>query len=359
MQSDSRRAGRCGRRSSPIRCLCRGAAEPRSDGRQPRRQHLRLRLMTRGVRSACPSTFMLSGTRTSRSDMRNRLSIMHRLHRPCGCAARSRCRMSASSDSSRTSIRIGSRLSLIRIAASCLDQLALLHAIRNLGHDRDPGAAALDHARHRPARARRGTSRDPWHVGSVRISSRRIDDQPAGRQIRPLHELPAWRRYPLRRARRSGGSRHRCISATLCGGMLVAIPTAIPARAIGQQIGEQAGKNFRLFLLAIIGRACNRTHAVIEPSPSGPQSRPASAAPRYNDRPPALSPSIFPKLPCPSTSGYRSAKSLGEADHCVVNRLITVRMIFSDRTSPTTRAHFLYPCAGSSFSSRIAQRRRL
>ena len=44
------------------------------------------------------------------------------------------------------------------------------------------------------------------------------------------------------------------ISVRLCGGMLVAMPTAMPARAVDQQVGNARGQDFGLdFAFVVIG----------------------------------------------------------------------------------------------------------
>ena len=44
-------------------------------------------------------------------------------------------------------------------------------------------------------------------------------------------------------------------SPTLCGGMLVAMPTAMPAAPLASRFGKARRQHHRLFLLAVIGRA--------------------------------------------------------------------------------------------------------
>ena len=89
-------------------------------------------------------------------------------------------------------------------------------------------------------------------------------------------------------------------SRRLCGGTLVAMPTAMPADAVDQEIRKRRGKNRRLFgRLVVVRREIDGLFVEIRHHVVGERLQP-----RFRYRMAAGgSPSIDPKLPCPSTSG--------------------------------------------------------
>ena len=193
------------------------------------------------------STFMLSGMRLSSSVSLNSDSISS-----SGSTVRERgssTRRMSSADSSRTSASSGSFFSFSSSAIFSISR-RLLHLPGNLGDDDRIGAAAGVLLR-ASARAR-GTSR--------------------GRSRRPRRSPPADRR----RCRRSGspapartsaacgcarsGVSIRCSaashsSAALCGGIEVAMPTAMPCAPLASRLGKAAGSTTGSSSLAVVGRA--------------------------------------------------------------------------------------------------------
>ena len=128
------------------------------------------------------------------------------------------------------------QLLLLQQLGDLLDQARLRHRIGDLGDDDLPVAAAeilLGPARAHAERAAAGA------VG-LGHGGRRVDDDAAGRQIRPRHEL-----HQLL----GGGARAcaiRCSaasqsSAALCGGIEVAMPTAMPCEPLASRFGKAAG----------------------------------------------------------------------------------------------------------------------
>ena len=127
------------------------------------------------------STFMLTEMRVSSSVSLNSDSIS-----VAGSTARllgSSTMRTSSVDSSRTSASSGS-FALVEEIGDLLDQPRLLHAVGDLGDDRDPAAAARILLR--PARAQpEGAA-----AGAVGLDDRGpvVDDDAAGREVRARHE---------------------------------------------------------------------------------------------------------------------------------------------------------------------------
>ena len=95
-------------------------------------------------------------------------------------------------------------------------------------------------------------------------------------------------------------------SERLCGGILVAIPTAMPSEPLTSRFGYRAGSTNGSFLLS--------SKFGTKSTVSELMSRSISVAMRVMRASVYLiaaagSPSTEPKLPCPSTSGWRMEKS--------------------------------------------------
>ena len=95
-------------------------------------------------------------------------------------------------------------------------------------------------------------------------------------------------------------------SARLCGGTLVLIPTAMPELPFTSRFGKRAGRTVgsfsrssKLFSQATVSLSISASSSVAAAERRASVYRYAAAE----------SPSIEPKLPCPSTSGQRSEKS--------------------------------------------------
>ena len=131
-----------------------------------------------------------------------------------------------------------------------LDQARLLNEPGNLRDDdligAAPGVLLLPSRAHAERAAAGGIG-----LGDHR---RRVDDDAAGREIRPLdvfqQRLGARVRIVDQEQRGVAELVRRCAA-----GSLVAMPTAMPCRAVGEQIGERARQHDRLGLAAVVGRA--------------------------------------------------------------------------------------------------------
>ena len=142
--------------------------------------------------------------------------------------------------SSRTSPSSGSLL-LLQQLGDLLDQLGLLHLVGNLGDDDLPGAvlALLDRPSARARGSRRGRSRR--RRGSPRASS--TSTPPVGKsgpgmcRSRSAVVACGWRIRWIAAAQ---------TSPALCGGIEVAMPTAMPAAPLASRLGNAAGQHDRL-----------------------------------------------------------------------------------------------------------------
>ena len=115
-----------------------------------------------------------------------------------------------------------------------LDDAALVDLVRDLGDDDLVLAALLDDLG-------LAANRDRAAAGLVGFANRLVaQDRAAGREIRALDdvaEIVVARRRDRRSARRS----HRQISPRLCGGMFVAMPTAMPLEPLTSSCGSRPG----------------------------------------------------------------------------------------------------------------------
>ena len=89
-------------------------------------------------------------------------------------------------------------------------------------------------------------------------------------------------------------------SPRLCGGMLVAMPTAMPAEPLTSRFGNARRHDRRLVFLLVVVRL-EVDGFLVDVGQQLVRER-ATCALRCNAWPPAESPSTEPKLPCPSTS---------------------------------------------------------
>ena len=118
-------------------------------------------------------------------------------------------------------------------------------------------------------------------------------------------------------------------SRRLCGGMLVAMPTAMPVDPLTSRFGKRRRQDRRL------GRWSRRSWARSRRCPCrGPSSiAAATASSRASVYRMAAggSPSTEPKLPWPSTSGVAHVELLRHADQRVVDRRVAVRVVVAHR----------------------------
>ena len=133
-------------------------------------------------------------------------------------------------------------------------------------------------------------------------------------------------------------TRPSIISTRLWGGILVAIPTAIPSEPLTRSVGTVVGKTAGSFRVS----SKFGSHSTVSFSRSFSIS-PESLVMRDSVYliAAALSPSIDPKLPCPSTSSYLIEKFCAIRTRASYTELSPCGWYFP-KTSPTIRADFLY-----------------
>ena len=95
-------------------------------------------------------------------------------------------------------------------------------------------------------------------------------------------------------------------SVRLCGGMLVAMPTAMPLVPFTRRFGTMAGSTDGSFRVS--SKFGTKSTVFLSRSFSISSAMRARRASVYRMAA-AESPSTEPKFPCPSTSGYRMEKS--------------------------------------------------
>ena len=129
-------------------------------------------------------------------------------------------------------------------------------------------------------------------------------DQRAGREVRALDARHQRLEQLLARGLGVLAGTTAAPAATsrrLCGGMLVAMPTAMPADPLTSRFGNRLGRTDRLLRLAVVVVAGSRRSPgrcrAPSPSPAAPSGTRCTAS-----RPPGRCPGE-PKLPWPSTSG--------------------------------------------------------
>ena len=114
------------------------------------------------------------------------------------------------------------------------------------------------------------------------------------------------------------------------------------ARAIGEQVGEQPGKDLRLFFLAIVGRP-EIDRAFVEP---GHQLHRDRGQPRFGV---AVGGGIIAvdvaEIALPVDERIAKREILREADHRVIDGLVAVRMVFADDVADDAR-RFLVGAGG-------------
>ena len=107
-----------------------------------------------------------------------------------------------------------------------------------------------------------------------------------------------------------------------------------PARAVGKQVGEQAGEDLRLFLFAIVGRP-EVDRAFVEP---GHQLHRDRGQPCFGV---AVGGGVIAvdvaEIALPVDQRIAKREILGEADHRVIHRLVAVRVIFADDVADHAR----------------------
>ncbi len=177
------------------------------------------------------STFMLSGMRTSRSVLRNSIPIQHLGLDGAGAGLQLDAHVLGGFVAQHPPARGPSWSGSARPAAR---SAWTLHLIGNLGDDDLPGA---------PARSSTPISRAD---GSRRVRSVGVEDRGARFLDRAARRMSGPGTRATSASSLASGSRSRSwqpsfSSCRLCGGMLVAMPTAIAGRAVGQEIGEGRG----------------------------------------------------------------------------------------------------------------------
>ena len=178
-------------------------------------------------------------------------------------------------------------------------QVVRVDLVRQLGDDQarcGPGVLLdLDDRAHRDRAA----------AGAVGVlDARAADDQRAGREVRALDPLDAAPRAAPRGRRpgaRATTGRPSATSRRLCGGMLVAMPTAMPAEPLTSRFGNRAGQDRRLLGAAVVvGLEVDGLLVDVADHLHGQRRHPALGVPHA--RRPGRCPGE-PKLPWPSTSG--------------------------------------------------------
>ncbi len=228
------------------------------------------------------------------------------------------------------------QLAVVDQRGDLFDQLALLHAIGDFADDDLPGAAPLILQRPFGAHAERPA---PGGIG-VGDGGGAVDDDAAGREIRPAHQFQDLRILgpglvdqqdrgvdDLGGVVRRDAGRHADRDA---------------AGAIGEQIGEQAGEQFRLILLAIIGRA-EIDRILVQPVHQVDRDL---RQPRFGI---AIGGGVIAvdiaEISLSVDQRVTQRKGLCEADHRIIDRLVAMRMIFADHVADDARA-FLVTLAG-------------
>ena len=130
-----------------------------------------------------------------------------------------------------------------------LDQPRLLHLVGDFGDDDRPGAAPLVLLRPAGAHAERAAP-GPVGLDDVRF---RLDDDAAGREIRPLDEVD--QRVDARLRRLDQMQRRVAELGDVVRRDVGRHADGDARRAVGEQVGEGAGQHHRLAVGAVIGRA--------------------------------------------------------------------------------------------------------
>ena len=115
-------------------------------------------------------------------------------------------------------------------------------------------------------------------------------------------------------------------------------PDRDPARAVRQQVRKQPRHDLGLFVFAVICRA-EIGAILIKPvhQLDGGLGQPSFGIP-VRRRVIAVD---IAKIPLPVDQRITQGKSLREADHCIINRLVAMRVIFADDIADNTRAFFI------------------
>ncbi len=156
------------------------------------------------------------------------------------------------------------------------------------------------------------------HLGTV-------DHQPAGGEVRPVEQLHQPRVFDMRIVdQQERGIDHL---GDIVAGDVGRHPDRDPARAIGEQIGEQAWKDFRLLLLAIVG-GDEIDRALVE---AFHQPHRGTGHPRFGV---AIGGGVIAvdiaEIALPLDQRVAQREILRETDHGIVNAGIAVRMILAD-----------------------------
>ena len=198
------------------------------------------------------------------------------------------------------------------------DQSGLLHQPGNLGDDDDPGAAGALFLHPFSAGAERAAA------GDVGLGDRfvGIDDDAAGRKIRPLDPFQKRARFGLRlldqvqcSVAKLGGIVRRDRGRHADGDAL---------RAVGEQVREAAGQHHRLFAGVVIGRAqLNRVLVDAIQQQPGDVRQPGLGV-AHRGRVIAVD---IAKIALTVDQRIARGEILRETHHGVIDRLVAVRMV--------------------------------
>ena len=222
-----------------------------------------------------------------------------------------------------------------------LDQLALLHLIRDLRDNQLPLPAAqafnprfaifdlvclgrMEHAAHAKATT-------PCFIG-MRNRIAAVDDLAASGKIRPLKQLHQSRMLNMRIINQlQSGIDHFC---DIVRRDVSRHANRNTARTVREQIGEQAGENLRLLLFTIIGRD-EIDCAFVEASH---QLQRGLGQARFGV---AIGGGIIAvdiaEVPLPLDQRIAQRKILSQANHRVIDTGITMRVVFTDYVTHDTR----------------------
>ena len=121
------------------------------------------------------------------------------------------------------------------------------------------------------------------------------------------------------------------ISVRLCGGILVAMPTAIPLEPLISRFGRQRRQDRRLGQgLVEVGNEIDRVLLEIAQHLFGKPRQTGFGVPHGRRRVPV----DRPEIPLPVHQRIAHGKILGHADHGIVDRAIAMGVVFSQAPRP-------------------------
>ncbi len=226
-----------------------------------------------------------------------------------------------------------------------LDQAALGDLIRDLGDDdlvEPVGERLLLPAGAQAKAAAAGGVGLGDAVGAARRGRRRSGNRGRrhGRRARPRGRPDCSIRC----------SRAAHSSPTLCGGMLVAMPTAMPAAPLAKQVGKPRRQDDRLLVLAVIGRA-EIDGILVEPVEHRLRDRRQPALGVAHRR--GVIAVDIAEIALPVDQRVALREILGEADQRVVDRQLAVRMELADHVADDAGAFLV---AGGGIEAQLMHR---